>query len=158
MDNKFSHFIGNNLKNFFSFNKLSQFLCIFLTIKTYAATPNDTYSQCTVTDTTGKQWVVKHQYERTAINLAVEACKKESTIPISCKSAHEACESFTHGISNRPLWRCTALDRAAKSWVSNTYDKRDDAALAAKAYCQENSTMPGTCYINMLTCKNLNSK
>lgn len=52
------------------------------------------------------------------------------------------------------MWRCTAIDITAQPWESNFYSNRDDAALAAQAYCKENSTLPATCYINMVTCAN----
>lgn len=67
------------------------------------------------------------------------------------------CELFIDGVSTSPAWQCSALDQMAKVWVNNPYPNRDDAALAAKAYCQDNSGFPDTCYVNLLTCKNIKS-
>jgi hypothetical protein len=63
-----------------------------------------------------------------------------------------------NGVSTRPMWRCTAFDQMVKSWPSNTYTHRDDAAIAAKAYCEQGSAFPDTCFINLMTCKNMNSR
>jgi len=115
------------------------------------------YWQCTSYDKQDQQWLAKSQYERTATNKALEACKKQSKEPESCKIAKEYCESIVNGISTRPMWQCIALDLMAKPWRSNFYTNRDDAALAAKAYCQQRSGIPDSCYINLLTCKNFNS-
>lgn len=115
--------------------------------------------ECSASDSTEKQWVAASPYKRLAINKAYDACKKESTVPSTCKTSREACEDFNDlGVSLEPQWQCTALDILAKPWVSNSYPKRDDAAIAAKAYCQERSADPDSCYINLLTCKNLNDR
>ena len=114
--------------------------------------------ECRVQDSTQTQWVGKGTYERSATNKALAACKKESKSPETCKAAKENCEVFVNGKSTRPMWRCTALDQFAKVWRSSIYPHRDDAALGAKAYCQENSGMPDSCYINLMMCKNLNER
>lgn len=111
--------------------------------------------QCSSSDGEDKQWVVNSDYKRQALNKAFDACKKESRIPETCKTTQAACEAFINGVSTRPLWQCTALDRFAKRWISNAYQHRDDAAIAAKAYCEEQSRAPDSCYINLLTCRNL---
>ena len=116
------------------------------------------YWQCTASDGDEKQWVATGDYERSATNKAYEGCKKSSKLPLSCKVAKENCEAIINGVSTRPMWQCTALDQMAKAWPSSFYTHRDDAALAAKAYCQQRSSMPDSCYINLLTCKNLNEK
>lgn len=112
--------------------------------------------QCTARDATDKEWTRSGNYQRSAVNNAFEACKKESIHPATCKTSDADCESFMNGLSTRPMWRCIALDQMAKSWESNLYSQRDDAALAAKAYCQDRSNFPDTCYINLMTCKNVN--
>lgn len=121
-------------------------------------TGDNSYWQCRAYDQDNYQWTAKSTYERTAVNKAYEACKKQSKKPETCKTAKEYCEGFINGISTRPMWQCTALDRMAKPWVSAVYSNQDDAALGAKAYCQERSTVPTTCYVNMVTCKNLNAQ
>lgn len=114
--------------------------------------------RCTAFDAENKEWTINSNYQLTSVNRAFEACKKQSNLPKSCKAAKETCEVFINGVSTRPMWRCTALDREAAVWLSNVYSQRDDAALAAKAYCQEGSAVPETCYINTVTCRNLNSR
>ncbi|WP_028387687.1 hypothetical protein [Legionella fairfieldensis] len=116
------------------------------------------YWRCTSFDGENKEWTVNSNYELSAINKALDACKKQSNRPTSCKTAKETCEVFINGTSTRPMWRCTALDQMAKTWPGNIYAHRDDAAIAAKAYCQQESSFPDTCYINLITCKNLNSR
>ncbi len=36
------------------------------------------------------------------------------------------------------------------------YTVREDAALAAQTSCKRESSIPETCYINLITCVNLN--
>lgn len=120
--------------------------------------PNSNYWYCSASDAEDKEWTVTSGYELAAINKAFDACKKESRMPATCKVAKENCEVFVNGLSTRPMWRCTALDQTAQPWRSNVYSQRDDAALAAKAYCQDESSLPDTCYINLITCRNLNSR
>ena len=111
------------------------------------------YWQCTTSDDDNKQWVMKSIYERAARAKTVDACKKQSENPSSCKTD---CEEFNHGVSTQPLWQCTALDQNAKPWISQAYTQRDDAAIAAKMRCQELSSIPDSCYISLSTCTNLN--
>lgn len=110
------------------------------------------YWQCTVEDSANKQWSAKSMYQKAALNNAFASCKKESQKPLSCKSSISNCEGFNQGMSLRPMWRCTALDQTAKPWQSNFYPQRDDAALAAKAFCRNKSSVPESCYINLVTC------
>lgn len=117
---------------------------------------NSTYWQCITQDKANKQWTARNSYQKVALNIAFSMCKKESEFPTSCKASKSNCEGFYMGMSTKPLWRCTAMDQTAAPWNSNFYSQRDDAALAAKAYCRENSSVPDTCYINMVTCKNFN--
>lgn len=116
-----------------------------------------TYWQCSVYDGAGKQWMVQSSYQLAAINRAFDACKKQSQHPATCKSSKEDCDAFVNGRSTRPLWQCTALDHTGTPWPSNLYPQRDDAALAAKAFCQHNNGSPDTCYVNLITCKNINT-
>jgi hypothetical protein len=114
------------------------------------------YWQCSAHDENDKTWVIQSAYERMAINKALAACKQESQAPLSCTVAKEYCAAFVHGQSTQPLWKCTALDDKAKAWVSNVYSQQDDAAIAALAYCKEQSAAPTSCYINVVTCRNMN--
>ncbi|OGV39212.1 MAG: hypothetical protein A3F46_08585 [Legionellales bacterium RIFCSPHIGHO2_12_FULL_42_9] len=114
--------------------------------------------QCTTTDAESKVWTIDGNYQLTAINESFAACKKQSAYPKSCKTSKKNCEHFVNGQSTRPMWRCVALDRAASIWPSNVYAVRDDAALAGLAYCKDNSDIPASCYMNMITCRNLNAQ
>ena len=114
------------------------------------------YWQCTTSDADDQQWIAKNTYERAAANIAYSSCKKQSRLPATCKASKETCEHIVNGLTDKPMWQCTAIDQFAKPWISNIYLQRYDAALAAKAYCQENSKNPGSCYINLLTCVNKN--
>ena len=137
------------------------FALIFVVSPTWADNPdknNSSYWQCSVHDSEAKEWSFKSTYERVATNKAFEACKKQSNLPLTCKAAKESCDYFSDGINTRPLWQCTALDQKAKPWVSDVYMNKDDAAIGAKAYCREKSVSPDTCYIHLVTCKNLNEK
>ncbi len=108
---------------------------------------------CTTTDKNNKQWFVKSIYERAARAQTMDACKKQSKVPASCKTD---CEGFNHGISTRPAWQCTALDDDSKAWKSAAFAHRDDAAIAARENCKAHSSVPDSCYLNFSTCKNLN--
>jgi hypothetical protein len=113
------------------------------------------YWLCTTHDSANGQWSARSIYQKAALNIAYAECKKRSAAPKSCKASVDDCEGFNQGMSTRPSWRCTALDMTAKPWKSNSYRHREDAALAAKAYCKEKSVVPETCYINLVTCVNL---
>lgn len=134
------------------------FLFISQGLRAETISPLSNVWRCTAHDAANKEWIINSGYEITAINRAFDACKKESTLPSSCKTSKESCEVFVNGVSTRPMWRCIALDQTAKEWSSNVYSQRDDAALAAKAYCRQSSSVPDTCYINLIACKNLNSR
>ncbi len=123
-----------------------------------SAWADDSYWQCSAHDIQGKQWMVNHLYEQVATNRAFEACKKESEAPVSCKALKDNCDYFSNGLSTRPLWRCTALDLMSKIWRNNPRPNRDEAAIEAHDICKRYSAMPETCYINLMTCKNLNER
>ncbi len=125
--------------------------------------PMTNYWQCNAHDNEKNQWIGKNPYARVATNKAFEACKKESRTPASCKAPQSTCEYIVNGVStgayalsDHSTWQCIALDQLAKTWVGDTHSNRDDAALAAKSYCKKYSTVPDSCYINLLTCKNIN--
>jgi len=116
------------------------------------------YWKCVVYDSKQTQWAATSTYRLSAINKAYEACKKQSAVPSSCKAAKENCEAYINGMTTRPMWQCMALDFEANPFFSNIYRKKYDAALAARAYCKENSELPDSCYINLITCENLNDR
>lgn len=116
------------------------------------------YWKCVAYDATNKEYGGHSDYQLTSLNRALDACKKQSTVPQTCKTAKESCEMVVNGITTKPTWRCVALDYTATPWPSNLYDKPTDAALAAKAYCQAHSVVPETCYMYTFTCRNLNQR
>lgn len=118
---------------------------------------NSDYWQCVTHDQNNNRWSAQNEYQKVAINLAFSACKKESSAPKTCKTSSDDCEGFYQGISIKPLWRCAAMDKIASVWRSRWYNQRQDAALAAKAYCRDNSSVAESCYVNLITCKNLNA-
>lgn len=118
---------------------------------------NEDYWQCNAHDNAHNEWTAKNVYQKIALNVAFDACKKQSKSPLTCSTSQEDCEQFHLGRTTRPFWSCTAMDRTATPWSSNYYTNREDAALAAKAYCQSKSALPDTCYIDLVTCTNANS-
>jgi len=138
-------------------NKLCFLILLFLSYQLYAENITDAW-HCTAEDEAHKQWTSSSNYERAAVNKAFEQCKKESQFPESCKTSHNDCDYVVNGYSTKPMWQCKAMDQMAKIWPSNFYAQRDDAAIAAKAYCQQRSSFPDTCYINLITCKNVNEQ
>jgi hypothetical protein len=129
---------------------------LLITSLTFAEPVN--FWKCEAEDITHKSWVVQHEYRRVAITISFDQCKKESTEPRTCRTSKTGCYFFADGIDMTPLWRCMALDQLSKTWYSNLYTTRDDAALGARSYCQQRSGFPDTCYVNLLTCKTIESK
>lgn len=144
-----------------SFIRSSSLLILFFhSIVLFADNPElaGDYWQCLVQDAAGKEWSELSSYKLAAINRALDNCKKQSAFPETCKSSQANCEAFIDGHSTRPMWRCMALDFMGNPWYSNLYRQSDDAALAAKAYCRDNSESPDSCYINFITCANMNAR
>lgn len=139
-----------NLLIFVVFNLFSPFLLAM------PETEQNNLWQCTVYDSQGKSWSIMSAYELTAMNKALDACKKQSLQPLSCRSSQEGCDVQVNGESIRPMWKCTALDALANVWHSKTHANRDEAVLTAKAYCQRKSPAPDTCYAYVILCRNLN--
>jgi hypothetical protein len=117
-------------------------------------TPN-TIWECRANDSLYVSWIGNGNYQKMAAGKAFESCKKQSQLPHSCAIVADSCEVYVHGKTTHALWRCTALDQLSKTWRSSIFSHRDDAALAAKDYCYQESDMPDTCYINLLMCRNL---
>lgn len=131
-------------------------LCYTSTAFAQLADDGSNFWQCATHDSTGKQWGARSYYQKIALNFAFASCKKESTAPVSCRTTSRDCEQYIQGVSIKPLWTCTALDFNAVPWVGTSYWQRYDAAFAAREYCHQQSKVPGTCYINMVTCVNRN--
>lgn len=135
-------------------------LCIILPISAAHSARNNNYWQCTSNDASRNNWMAKSEFQRAAMSLAFALCKKESSMPATCKSSVALCQGFNQhssvSQSNTAMWRCTSLDEAAQAWRSTLYSSRDDAALGAKAFCKNQSSVPATCYTNLITCINMN--
>jgi hypothetical protein len=131
------------------------FLLLF-TLSTQGFADGGSYWQCVTHDSANKQWTAQNNYKKVALNYSFSACKKQSNVPKTCKATPSNCEQFIQGVSIRRMWRCLALDREANPWHSDLYSQRYDAALAARAYCQQKSSVPDTCYVNLVTCSERN--
>jgi hypothetical protein len=131
------------------------FFFLFLPIVGFAIEDNWI---CKAHDVAHQEWAAKNAYQKMAINFAFAYCKKQSKNPMSCKVSETDCEGFQQGISTKPFWRCTALDAQAAGWNSNYYANREEAGLAALSYCKAKSPAPETCFINLITCLNVNKQ
>ena len=129
------------------------FSCIAFSASGFAAEDNWV---CKARDKANIEWSAQNAYQKAAINLAFEACKKKSKMPATCKTSIEDCEGFKQGISTKSFWYCVAFDAQATPWKSNYYQRKDEAALAAETYCKSKSAIPDTCFINFITCTNIN--
>ncbi|RUR12946.1 hypothetical protein [Legionella sp. km772] len=139
--------------------KISFLLTMFLPFLSFASPDeNQDYWVCKTHDNNNVEWTVKNKYQKIALNLSFDACKKQSKNPNTCKTSSNDCEGFHLGLSTKPYWRCTALDKKSGVWKSNYYPNRDDAYMAAKDYCKSKSQAPETCYVHVLTCTNINEK
>ncbi|KTD00341.1 hypothetical protein OQJ19_16100 [Fluoribacter gormanii] len=134
------------------------FLVLGVSVSSFAEPINTegNYWQCSTHDVTQTKWTSQSTYQKIALNLSYSECKKNSNKPATCKTSNASCVRFIHGANVTPMWQCTAFDREAMRWNSNHYPNRDDAALAAQAYCKHKSPVPHTCYINVVTCINKN--
>ncbi len=139
-------------------NKSLILLINLLLYSIYASAYTGSYVLCTTSDGQDNQWSAVSTFERAAINKAYDDCKKQSSIPDTCSSSLSACETYVNGVSTRPLWQCTALDHTGHRWKNEPSAHRDDAALGAKAFCQQRNGSPDSCYVNLLTCVNLNGE
>lgn len=129
---------------------------LLLTNLAFAANNNSSYWQCTTRDEHNWVWTAKSNFKKTSTNLAYAACKKHSQSPKTCNTTADNCDYINKGLSTRPLWRCTAVDLTAMSWKSAYYRQRLDAAMGAQQFCHHKSSVPSTCYVNTVTCSNLN--
>lgn len=112
--------------------------------------------QCASHDISGKQWLAESSFQRAAINKAWQSCKKNSHDPGSCETAKAYCEMVYLGRVIRSKWVCSSMDQMGHRWRSDTHNTRNDAVTGARMMCREQSTFPGSCYVRLMTCKNLN--
>ncbi len=134
--------------------------CIFLLswlITPSHAAPSLTWT-CQAVDQYHQKCKASAAYEKAAKMNALAECKAHSQNPKGCVVSSQACEATVHGFHRQPLWRCTALDRQAKAVFGVVSKQRNAAALSAKEQCESQSNEPDSCYVNLLTCKNLNEQ
>jgi len=142
-------------------------LFFILTTNLLWAETNDSennYWQCHAEDSKQTNWIIKNKYKLVASNKALEECKKESEKPLSCNVNDDECNYFSANDdeeksppnNKNELWKCSALDQNSDSWDSIPNRSQDEAAINAKINCQKESKNPDSCYINLLTCKNIN--
>lgn len=110
---------------------------------------------CTATDQQQRFWTIDTPYEKVSQMKVLDRCRKESAVPTSCQVSHTTCDMTLHGVTQRPLWQCTAIDRKAHAWKSTVFSQQYEAVAAAKADCHNQSTVPLSCYVNLMTCVNL---
>ncbi len=137
-------------------NKLIIFCLILLPSLSFAETlrgHNSTW-QCAAYDDSNKQWIVKSQYQRKAINQAKANCTNDSQNPKSCHVAKEFCEVIVAGREYKSHWQCLALDKMGHHFRSDTHNSRNHAIVGARKLCQRQSVFPSSCYVRLLTCKN----
>lgn len=117
--------------------------------------PTD-YWMCKARDLDNRVFTADSQYQKSAIVQALSECKRQSPYPASCEALNEDCDGILSGSIKRTIWRCTSLDSLANYWYSSIASNDIEAALSAKAICRAESSVPETCYVNMITCENLN--
>ncbi len=128
-------------------------ICLLISNQLLAAPGTNWF--CTSKDIDKKTWSVNHVYQKPAIAMALDACKKQSRQPTTCKLRESDCELTVNGVSTRPIWACEAIDGIGQSFPGKLNPDRDTAALSARAECRENSSVPDSCYIHPFTCVNL---
>lgn len=115
--------------------------------------PNQGQWECIAQDTYQYQWHATHPYQRVASSKALEACKKQSTLPRSCKIVIGCDPLFvTHTDLLEQHWQCQALDANATAWDATDQTSKENAMLDAMQMCKKHSALPDTCYTNDSTC------
>lgn len=110
---------------------------------------------CQIADKNGTIWEGKHRYQLPAKMNALHLCKNESRSPMSCVRTKETCTETEEEVSSKSYWQCTAFDQMGKEWSAEPLKNRDDAAIQAKESCLNESGFPDTCYVNLLTCRDI---
>lgn len=143
-----------------NYHKLLVLIIAFISTSAFGLSKSNSlnYWKCSIKDNENRVWTASNSYQKIAFNVAIDNCKKGSKVPASCMASKSTCVNYSNGINMTPMWECTAIDESAEPWVSNPNPQREEAALSAKAYCQENSQLPDTCYINLITCININDE
>ena len=110
------------------------------------------YWKCVSQDAKNKRWLSESNFQKSALNKAFAACKKNSIMPLSCNKLASNCEGYNQKKESAGNWQCSALDKNADIWQSNFSALRDEAATGARNYCKSKSAVPDTCYINWSSC------
>ncbi|MBA2710041.1 MAG: hypothetical protein H0U57_05580 [Tatlockia sp.] len=137
-------------------NKLLTVICFFCSMFAQAASAESKWS-CIAIDGQNRQWTVSSNYHKTSFNKSVDECKKRSNVPATCHVIKESCNMLVKQILVKPRWQCTAFDFHADKWIATSSRSPDKAALSAKGFCKLNSALPDSCYINVITCRTLNT-
>lgn len=111
---------------------------------------------CYIKDANNLVWKAQSSYKRQSVNKVKDLCKKASQNPLSCTVKQVQCESIFKGYAFAPLWQCTGIDRIGAGFRGSKSQNRDTAAINARSRCVLESTLPFTCYVNTITCNNLN--
>ena len=143
--------------------KMNQYInCCFLILISVSATcfakSNDTYWECNSHDSANAKWTSRSIYHKIALNFSFAECKKNSKVPEGCEISDNNCAKFIRGVNVDPTWQCTSFDKKALAWRGSRYENREDAALTAQARCKQRSSVPSTCFINLVTCLNKNER
>lgn len=155
--------VGFLLKMVIKGEKMNQYIsCCFLILIsasfTSFAESNDNYWECSSHDAENANWTSRSIYQKIALNFSFAECKKNSKVPASCEISNDNCAKFTQGVNVIPTWQCTSFDKKALAWKGHRYENREDAALAAQARCKQRSSVPSTCFINLVACLNKNER
>ena len=124
----------------------------------HAFTASQTSWKCISHDNSNTSWSTTNHYKKVALSLAFEQCKKQSYQPASCRIQAEDCHYYSDGRDTTPMWQCTAVDEEAEGYTGTAYPNRIDAAFGSMAHCKQMSSSPDTCFINMITCININDR
>lgn len=118
----------------------------------YTQIDTNNYWQCKSYDNANLTWTASNTYQKTAMNTALDSCKKGSKNPASCKIAENLCVEFNQDRNHKPRWQCTSLDGNGTSYTSNYFATKDDAAINSLDSCKKQSAIPDTCLINLVSC------
>jgi hypothetical protein len=129
---------------------------ILISLTSHSATlrGQNSYWQCSSSDSSHKSWDYSSSYKRKAINFSYKLCKQKSKKPKSCFTSHENCKMIINGKVLNNRWQCMALDTGTGNYKSDYFSSRNDAADGAKLLCKKISPFPSTCYVRLSTCSN----
>jgi hypothetical protein len=137
---------------------MKRYFLTFLFVITFSTSYADETWQCITEDAQHHFWSAEHTFSKKAKYLSLDACKKMSKFPRSCAIIQSGCDLLEGGVSTRPYWVCTALDSFSNVFKNEPVPHKDSAILQAKLLCNRNSKVSDSCYVNPITCKNINDE